>query len=91
MRTLAVLLLLLPFSLQAQKVFITKNKVEAKLIVYKASTQIEADTTVRTTSLKSKASQGYWYFTNTRSEADKVIYITNIKAEANRIIYFKPE
>jgi hypothetical protein len=91
MRLIVIALLYIPFPAFSQKVYITKNKVEAKLVVYKASTQIEADTTVRTTSLKTKAAHGYWYFTNTRSEADKVIYITNIKAEANKVIYFKPE
>lgn len=68
-------------AVNAQKVFVTKYKSEADIVVYISTYKSEADLVVYETTYKSdaKGCSGIWYYTKYKSEADIKIWFTKYK------------
>jgi len=60
-----------------KNVYITENKNEATMIIYKASTMDEAI-----------VNKGFWYITDWKAEASLSVFITPFKSEADEIIFY---
>ena len=58
------------------KVFVTNNKYDADLVVYKCKYKSDAT-----------GNRGWWHFTNYKSDAKKKIYFVDYKSDADLVIY----
>jgi hypothetical protein len=61
------------------RVYVTKYRSEADLIVFKSQNIGEA---------RASGNAGVWYFTDTRSLAEKRVYITDIRADSDITIAY---
>jgi hypothetical protein len=75
---------------RAQKVFSCQYKAEAEVKAYITKNKSEADLIVYKTSVKNDAvnNNGIWFFVMSKTEADKKVFLTQYKNEAELVIYF---
>jgi len=77
-------LLLLAEYVQAQKVYVTKNKQEANMVIYLTRYLNEADLVVyKTNYIVEAESIGKWFFVDSKHKADWIIYYTKYITEAD--------
>jgi hypothetical protein len=79
---------LFTLSVFAQKVFYTKNKTEAKVIIYITTKEYEANWIVLKTKWSNQAEKGIWYKVKYKNQADLIVLVTTNKYEADKVVYF---
>lgn len=72
-----------------QRVFFTRNKVEASKIVYFEKNSSLTNLTIRFTQNPMNAKNGRWYVEKDKRLADLIVYETKKRTEADWIIFVK--
>lgn len=90
MRKLLVALAMLPQLMYAQKVYVTHNRSEADLLIYRSKYFCEAHLVVSRTYDFTNMPKYHWFFVNSIQSADPgwVIYYTDKREEADTCVYF---
>lgn len=90
MKYILFLLLLLPSSLHAQKVYQTQYASDANLKVYVTQYASDADLIVYKEAYitEAKGNKGHWFFTQYASDADYKVFFTQYASDADLKIYY---
>jgi DNA-binding transcriptional regulator PaaX len=85
-------LLLLPNLVMGQmKIFVTRDKTKAEVLVYKTKYFTEANLVIKKTwDIKDLSKKYHWYFvsSNNGADADWIVYYTDNIEEADHTVYF---
>ena len=85
-----LLLLLIPCMSYSQRVYVTDNRQDADLLVYKVKYFCEAHLAIKKTYDWSLPKKFHWFFVNSQQAADPgwIIYYVDKRHEADTCVYF---